>query len=129
MGLFSTVINRCPAMGPEFISELQTKQFADLMGLFWLAPDGVLYKIDDDDAFDLVDVPEEDRPPGRLSMPFKYVQNGRHGRVRPYRKSGLVRFTTCYRGEYLEAVAHFKTGQLTAVLCKGPMFSCDMVDD
>lgn len=122
MGLFSTVINHCPIMGPEFMGELQTKQLRSLMDLYWLAPDGVLYYIDTDEAFDLIEIPEEERQSDRLRMPFRYAPNGKHGRVRPCRKSGLVKFTAPHRDRYLEAVAHFKAGQLTAALCKGPMF-------
>lgn len=123
MGLFSTVINHCPALGPELIGELQSKSLQSLMDLYWLAPDGTLFRVDEEETYDLV--PSGD---SSILLPFRRVPTGKRGRVTPYRQSGLVRFVGRFQGEYLEAVAHFKTGQLTAVVCKGPVFSCNMVD-
>lgn len=110
MGLFSEVVNRCPALGDEFLGVLQTKDLTSLLDTFWLAPDGSLFEV----QLPLVD---ENGPKWR-------------GKVRPYRKSGVLRFTTAYGGnrECLEALAYFKCGMLNAVLCKGPIFSCDRLD-
>ena len=126
MGLFSIVLNHCPEMGPEFLGELQTKDLESMMETYWLSADGLLYRINDSEAYDLEPVEDPKTPFGPY---FEAKPNGRHGKVKPYRKSGVVRFTTDHEGECLEAVAHFKCGELSGVLCSGPIFSCNRVDD
>jgi hypothetical protein len=111
MGLYSTVLSCYEPLGPEFQGALQTKELTSLMDEFWLAPDGKLYEI----RVPLEWGPQGVRPAGR-------------GRVKPYRKSGVVRFTAHHDGQVLESLVYFKTGQLNAVLCQGPIFSCDCVD-
>ena len=125
MGLYSTVYNQCQELGPEFIGELQTKDLESIMDSYWLSPDGRLYRIDDDGTWDL----ERDEEAGNRFFPFRRVPTGKHGKVRPYRKSGVLCLTTHHDGEYMECLVHFKTGMLTGVLCRGPMFSCRSVDD
>jgi hypothetical protein len=125
LGLYSTVLNTCPDLGPEFLGELQTKELESLMDTYWLATDGCLYRVEDGDAYDLELVEHE---AGDFPFPhFKPVPTGRHGRLKPYRKSGTIRFTALHQGQTLEAVTYFKVGKLNAVLCKGPIFSCEMV--
>lgn len=111
MGLYSEVVNQCPELGDEFLGTLQTKDLTSLLDTFWLSPDGCLYEV---------------------QMPWSNSDDeGRQrGRVRPYRKSGVIRFTAYGKpgGECLEALTYFKCGTLNAVLCRGPIFSCDRVD-
>lgn len=121
MGLYSSVINYCPALGPEFMGVLQTKQLDCMMDLYWLAPDGLLYKIDDSSTWTLEPSSVQD---WLIGLPVRRVSTGAKGRVTPFRKSGVVRFTTDHQGEILETAVHFKVGQLTGVLCKGPIWSC-----
>jgi len=106
MGMYSEVINACPRLGPEFLGVLQTKELTSLMDAYWLAPDGCLYQIWHEYS------EGEEKP---------------RGYVRPYRKSGVIRFTAASGKGYLEALTHFKCGQLSAVLCVGPIFSCETV--
>lgn len=125
LGLYSTVLNTCPDLGVEFLGELQTKELESLMDTYWLATDGCLYRVEDSSTYDLEPV---ERGEGDFPFPyFKAVPTGKHGRLKPYRKSGTIRFTAHYQGEILEAVTYFKVGKLNAVLCKGPIFSCEMV--
>lgn len=124
MGLYSTVFNQCKELGEEFLGELQTKDLECMLDSYWLSPTGCLYRIDESDAYDLV--PEAD-PENRL-LPYQWVRNSRNGRVSPYRKSGVLCFSAHHQGEYLECLTHFKTGMLTGVLCRGPLFSCQRVD-
>lgn len=111
MGLYSEVVNRCPALGDEFLGVLQTKDLTALLDTFWLAPDGCLYE---------VQTPWSDSDDKARER----------GKVRPYRKSGVIRFTAYDKAGsgYLEALVYFKCGVLNAVLCRGPIFSCDRVD-
>lgn len=127
MGLYSIVLNTCPDLGPEFLGELQTKELESLMDTYWLATDGSLFRVDDGDTYDLELIEYKE---GEFPFPhFKSIPTGKHGRLKPYRKSGILRFTARYQGETLEAVTYFKAGKLNAVLCKGPIFSCEMVYD
>lgn len=112
-------------MGPEFLGSLQTKNLECLMDTYWLSSDGLLYRINDSEAYDLEPVEE---PLTRLGPFLQAKPNGKHGKISPYRKSGVVRFTADHKGELLEAVVHFKCGELSGVLCRGPIFSCDRVD-
>lgn len=112
MGLFSEVINSCQDLGPEFLGVLQTKDLESMMDTYWLAPDGHLYRINDDSTWTLA----EDA--------FETIPTGLRGRVEPYRIYGRVRFTD---GPH-EAVAWFEDGLLKQVLCAGPAFSCERVD-
>lgn len=125
MGMFSEVINQCPALGDDFIGVLQTKDLESLLDSYWLAPDGGLYRIDDSDTWTLK---IDDSEVG--SWPFiKRLPTGLKGRVKPYRKYGTVRLTARSKsGEYVEAVTWFENGVLKRVLCQGPIFSCERVD-
>lgn len=125
MGLYSIVFNQCKELGDEFIGELQTKDLESILDNYWLSPSGHLYRIDDGDTYDLE--PAENQ--GKLIPYFKRVPTGNRGKVRPYRKSGVLRLVTNHRGECRECLVHFKTGMLTGVLCRGPIFSCERVDD
>lgn len=127
MGLYSIVLNTCPELGSEFLGELQTKELESLMDTYWLATDGCLYRVDDGDTYDLELIEPKE---GRFPFPhFKTIPTGKHGHLKPYRKSGVIRFTTSHQGKVLEAVTYFKVGRLNAVLCRGPIFSCEMVYD
>ena len=128
MGLYSIVLNTCPNLGKEFLGELQTKELESLMDTYWLTTDGCLYLIDDSNTYTLE--PSGDTPVGTgwLSLPLYHAEpTGRRGRLTPYRKTGVIRFTASSEGQVLEAVTFFRDGRLDAVLCKGPIFSCDMV--
>jgi hypothetical protein len=114
-------------MGPEFLGALQTKDLESLMDTYWLSTDGLLYRIDDSEAYDLEPIEESER--SWWGPRFRTKPSGKRGKVRPYRKSGVVRFTVEHDGQYLEAVVHFKYGELSSVLCSGPIFSCNRVDD
>lgn len=95
------------------------------MDTYWLATDGCLYRVEDGGTYDLEPVKAE---AGGFPFPhFKAVLTGQRGRLKPYRKSGTIRFTARNQGETLEAVTYFKAGKLNAVLCKGLIFSCEMV--
>ena len=111
MGLYSNVVCACNRLGEDFQGVLQTKDLTSLLDLFWLAPDGALYEVISEWQCD----PEE--PEQCATVP-------RRGRVRPYRKSGVIRFTARSDSRYLEALTYFKCGELNSVLCSGPIFSC-----
>lgn len=99
MGLFSSVVNFCDVLGKEdFIGTIQTKDLESWAYLYWLTPDGHLYR---------VIVPE--RGSGAVSR----------GRVTPYRKSGIVTFTAYSRGKLSSVSVHFKTGELTGIVWRG----------
>jgi hypothetical protein len=107
MGLYSEVINQSPRLGEGFLRRtLQTKDLTSLLDTYWLSPDGCLYQVWS---------PWYDTGP---APPLR-------GRVRPYRKSGIVRFTANNNGTFLEALTYFKCGELSAVICSGPIFSCE----
>ena len=98
------------------------------MDTYWLTTDGCLYFIDDSNTYTLE--PSGDTPvgTGSLSLPLYHAElTGQRGRLTPYRKTGVIRFTASSEGQILEAVTFFRDGRLDAVLCKGPIFSCDMV--
>ena len=97
MGLYSEVINHCPMLGEGFQGVLQTKDLTSLMDYFWLAPDGCLYQVRE---------PPDDESRGRIS---------------PFRVSGTL---TLVSSKGTEALTYFKCGELNAVLCAGPIFSC-----
>lgn len=120
MGLYSEVVNRCPALGDEFLGVLQTKDLTALLDTYWLTPSGELFHVDDAGTWDL----ELSEPQEQALPPIKRVSTGKHGRVRPYRYSGVMTLVAAAPGGALEAVVHFKCGTLNAVLCKGPIFSC-----
>lgn len=125
MGMFSEVINQCSVLGDDFTGVLQTKDLDCLMDLYWLAPDGSLYRIDDGGTWTL----ELDEPKATGLPMFKTVPTGLKGRIKPYRKFGTVRLTTrAESGKYVETVAWFEDGVLQRVLCQGPIFSCERVD-
>lgn len=128
MGLFSTVINSCEELGPGFMGELQTKDLDCVMDHYWLSPAGTLFRIDDERAWTLQEDDESPLLP-ILGHGLKVVPTGLRGAVKPYRKSGVVRLVGGRQGEAVECLVHFKTGMLTGVLCRGPIFSCDRVDD
>lgn len=111
MGLYSNVVCACEFLGEDFQGVLQTKDLTSLLDLFWLAPDGTLYEVVSEWHCDSGE-PEQGAPVLR------------HGRVRPYRKSGVIRFTARSGGRYLEALTYFKCGELNSILCSGPIFTC-----
>lgn len=130
MGLYSIVLNTCPRLGEEFLGELQTKELESLMDTYWLTTDGCLYLIDDSDTYTLEPsgfCSAETKDP---SFPLYHTKlTGRRGRLKPYRRTGVIRFTASSKGQVLEVVTFFRDGRLDAVLCKGPIFSCDMVQE
>jgi len=130
MGMYSTVLNTCPLLGEEFLGELQTKELESLMDTYWLTTDGCLYLIDDSDTYILepsgsIFCSAETKEP---SFPlYRTELTGRRGRLKPYRRTGVIRFTASSKGEVLEVVTFFRDGRLDSILCKGPIFSCDTV--
>jgi len=130
MGLYSTVFNTCPLLGEEFLGELQTKELESLMDTYWLTTDGCLYLIDDSGTYTLERSGYVAIGADNISLPsFDAKPTGRNGRLKPYRRTGVVRFTASYKGEVLETVTFFRDGRLDSILCKGPIFSCNTVQE
>ena len=111
-------------LGESFTNlQCQTKDIEDGIGgtmtQYWLSPDGHLYWIDYSHTADFVELKEGDEgyQEGRLSMlNFKWIPNGKHGRVRP---TNLTKYITVYPerwdGEWEdwpECRIHFKDGKL-----------------
>lgn len=122
MGMFSTVINSCQALGSELTGTLQSKDLESLMDTYWLSPDGQLYLVDDSATWTFRQDIDWSEPSSVIGGAT--TATGKKGRVRPYRIYGKVRFTDGPR----EAVCWFENGLLKQVLCRGPAFSCERVD-
>ena len=88
MGLFDTVYSSYD-LGAEMTGvELQTKAFDSFMGYFWIDPKGRLFEVSHDGTHNLEDDPD------RHFFPYKWVPNGKHGKVIPYdHYTGDVRLT------------------------------------
>lgn len=113
MGLFSTVINQCPVLGPDFIGELQTKDLENVLDYYWLSPDGCLFLIDFSKSFQLQDDPQAKVWYERFTM----EPTGEKGRLRPYRRSFVARMYPAKAStEWKEVSAFFKMGKLNCVL-------------
>lgn len=113
VGLFSTVINHCPALGDEFIGELQTKDFECVMDTYWISPNGCLYLLDWKGAFKF----EENKESSHWYDKFQWKKTGKHGRIRPYRRSVVARlYPARNTGKWVEVHAFFKKGVLNAIL-------------
>lgn len=107
MGLYSTIINASELLGPEFIGNIQTKSFDGLMDLYWIAPDGCIYRVDDDETWTLSF--EHGKWPRR-------VLTGQKGRVTPFYYSGIASVTSLVDGTYRCAMALFLDGKLVMAL-------------
>lgn len=113
MGLFSTVYNQCPLIGEEFLGELQTKDLENVLDHYWLSPAGHLYLIDWSKSFEMVENEESAAWYDR----FKWELTGKRGRLRPYRRSVIVRlYPATNRNEWKEVYVFFKMGEFNAVL-------------
>lgn len=113
MGLFSTVINQCPVLGEEFMGELQTKDFECLMDTYWLSPSGRLFKIEWAGAYEFEENPESTRWYDK----FQWKKTGKHGKLKPYRRSVVARFyPACGAGDWKEIHVFFQGGVLKSVL-------------
>lgn len=81
MGMYDTIYPSYD-LGPGALSkELQCKDLECCMSEYWIDPEGKLYLIDYSGTQDMVDNPDEDR--GEISLPWTWIRNGNHGRVRP----------------------------------------------
>lgn len=95
MGLFDTIRSSYD-LGPGFTDkELQTKDIDCTMDHFWISPDGVLYLIDYHGTSTLEEIDENDPEYNeKLSfLNFKWVSNGKHGKVKPYL---ITKYITVY---------------------------------
>jgi hypothetical protein len=112
-------------LGESFTNlQCQTKDIEDLgiggtMNQYWLSPDGQLYLIDYSHTAEFVELKEGDEgyEKGRLSMlNFKWIPNGTHGKVRPWRITKYIRvYPERWDGEWEdwpECRIHFKGGKL-----------------
>lgn len=104
---------------------LQTKELECLLDTYWLSNDGCLYRIDGSYLSDLDWIDDEEE--GLLIKTSDSTPRRQRFRLKPYRKSGVIRFVADYQGEILEAVTYFKVGRLNAVLCKGEIFTCESI--
>ena len=95
------------------------KGIGGTMSQYWLSPDGQLYLIDYSHTADFVELKEGDEGyTEKYSWTnFKWIPNGKHGRVRPM--YGLTKYITVYPeqwdGEWEhwpECRIHFKDGKL-----------------
>ncbi len=114
MGLFDTIRSSFD-LGPEFTEvELQTKDLDSTMDHFWISPDGVLYLIDYRGTSDLEKIDEDDPEYNeKLSfLNFKWVKNGKHGKVKPYLITKYVTAYTRCGDKRIEVKLHFKYGKL-----------------
>lgn len=76
MGIYYEIINCCKDLGQEYVGYLQTKDFDGCFDLFWISPDGCLFKVD----FPIV----------RWYGAAAKESEPEHGRVTPFRFTGLV---------------------------------------
>jgi len=107
MGMYSTIINTSELLGPEFIGNIQTKSFDNMMELYWIAPDGSIYRVDDSETWTLSF--EQGKWPRR-------VPTGQRGRVTPFCYSGIAVVTSVVNGSYHRAGAMFLSGRLVMAL-------------
>jgi hypothetical protein len=84
------------------------------MDHFWISPDGVLYLIDYHGTSDLEKIDEDDPEYNeKLSfLNFKWVKNGKHGKVKPYLITKYVTAYTRCGDKRIEVKLHFKYGKL-----------------
>lgn len=84
MGIYSEIINSCHDLGSEYVGYLQTKDLDGVFDQYWIAPNGYLFKIywpalRQDGCIGFEPCLNGDRP---------------HGRVSPFRFTGLIVCTT-----------------------------------
>lgn len=102
MGMFDTVRSSYPLISPEADVMLQTKDLDCVMGKFWISPAGQLYRVETCQAYDGVEVSEEQREsPWQL---IKWVRNGKHGSVTPDFRTALVEL---YPGQLVKGEAEW----------------------
>lgn len=102
MGIYSEVMNCCGDLGQEYIGYLQTKDFEGVFDMYWISPDGCLFKIH--------------WPPLRHdgSLGFQPLMPGQkpRGRISPCRFTGVVRLTGGPGASFAKRPAWFLSGHL-----------------